>query len=197
MGKTRFRKSEVVGKGFGVINSSGTETKVAGDDGTLYVKGTEVTATAAELNVLDVSEVGAGLRVAKVNITAPADDAETKTGWSLPANAVVVDVFLNVTTAEVTGTTETIDVGTDSSDGGDADGYLVGVAVDTTGLVKGTLVNSGQTKGDLLRVDEGGASDFVPEIDIASGGKEITFTAASDNFDELVADIFILYIEVA
>lgn len=164
--------------------------------GAFEIEGTAVTATATEINTLDASEVGASSKVKVIGITAPADGNETGTGWSLPAKAVVKNVFLNVTTKEDTGNTKTISVGTDSTDSGDADGYLAGVSVAATGLVKGTLVHSGQTLGALLSVDEDDAATLVPEIDIASGGKEITFTAASANFDELVADIIIEYIEV-
>ena len=165
--------------------------------GALKIAGTQVTSTAAELNTLDISAVGAISKVQKIRITAPADGDETSTGTTLPDKAVVKNVFVDVITAEATGVTKTIDVGTDSTDGGDADGFLAGISVAGTGLVKGTLVNSGQTLGALLRVDEGGGGELVPEIDIASGGKEITFTAGSADFDELVADIYIEYIEIA
>lgn len=164
--------------------------------GVLKIAGVEITASATELNALDISTVGAISKVQKIRITAPADGNETSTSVTLPAKAVVKNVFLNVVTAEATGTTKTINVGTDSTDSGDADGYLAGVSVASIGLVKGTLLNSGQTLGALLTTDEGGTGELVPEIDIASGGKEITFTAGSANFDELVADIYIEYIEV-
>lgn len=192
------------------VGAKGSEVQVSDSSGNLSHGGTAitssaaelnilsgVTATAAEINELDLSTVGAVQKVKKIGITAPDDDSETKTGFILPDNAVVTDVFVNVTTAEATGTTKTINVGTDATDGGDPDGYLVGVDVSNTGLVKGTLLSSGQTLGALLSVDEGGTGELVKEIDIASGGKEITFTAASADFDELVADIFIVYIEVA
>lgn len=156
----------------------------------------EVTADPSELNELDISSIGAMNKVAKVGITAPDDGTETSTGFSLPAKAIVKDVFLDVTTAESTGTTKTITVGTDSTDSGDADGFLTGVSVATTGLKKGTVVNGAVTLGALLLTDLNGTSD-VKEQDISSGGKEITFTAASANFAELEANIFIVYTEVA
>src|SRR6056297_1861115 len=99
----------------------------------LKVKGSEITATPAELNELDVSTAGAVRKIGKIAITAPEDNSEQSTGFVLPDKAIVHDVFLDVTTAEVTGTTKTINVGTDSTDSGDADGYLAGVSVSTTG----------------------------------------------------------------
>lgn len=142
------------------------------------------------------AETLAEVKVAKVDITAPADGSETGTGFTLPANAVVKNVFLRVNTAEATGTTKTLTVGTDSTASGDADGYLVAVDVSATGLVKGTLSSTGQTLGALLTADEDGAGALVPEIDAVSGGKEITVTAGSADFAELDATLFVEYIDV-
>jgi hypothetical protein len=135
-------------------------------------------------------------KVKKINITAPADGSENDTEFIVPENAVVQDIVLKVNTAEATGTTKTISVGIDSTDSGDADGYLAGVDVSGTGLVKGTLANSGQTLGELLTVDEDGAGALVPEKDIASGGKVLTFTAGSADFEELDADIYVYYYDL-
>lgn len=162
---------------------------------TIEKGGVEITASAEELNQNDISAVGAGMKIQKISITAPSDGTEQGTGVVLPDKAVVYDVFLDVAVAEVTGTTKTIDVGTDSSDSGDADGFLSGISVSTTGLKKGTVSNGAVTLGALLLTNLDGASD-VKEPDISSGGKEITFTAASSNFDELEANIFIVYAEI-
>ena len=158
--------------------------------------GVEITASAEELNQNDVSANGAAYKVKKINITAPEDGTETSTGFTLPDKAVIYDVFLDVVTAESTGTTKTITVGTDSTDSGDADGFLTGISVSTTGLKKGTVADGAVTLGALLLTDLDGTSD-VKEPDIASGGKEVTFTAASANFAELDANIFIVYAEIA
>jgi len=181
-----------------VIASGGSIDIESG--GSFEIAGTQVTATASEINELDLSEVGAVSKIKKINMTASdfSDNSEVGTGWSLPSKAVVKNVFINVNTAESSATTKTINVGTDSSNGGDADGYLKGVSVAATGLVKGTLDSGGQTLGALLYVDEDGAGALVPEIDIASGGKEITVTAGdASGFSEADFDIFIEYIEVA
>jgi hypothetical protein len=61
--------------------------------------------------------------------------SEQDTGIDLPANALVLDVLVNVTTAEATGATKTIDLGILSSEsGGDADGLIDGLSVASTGL---------------------------------------------------------------
>lgn len=163
---------------------------------TLKVDGEKITATPSELNNNDLDVVGAVSKLLKINITAPEDSTEQSTGVILPDKAIVKNVFVDVITAEVTGTTKTINVGTDSTDSGDADGYLTGLSVSTTGLKKGTVANGAVTLGALLLTDLDGTSN-IKEPDIASGGKEITFTTASANFAELNANIFIEYIEIA
>ena len=136
-------------------------------------------------------------KVEKINITAPADDSEQQTGFTLPEGAVVTNVLLSVSAEEDTGISKTIDVGTDSEEGGDADGFLEGVSVANDGLVKGTLAHNAVTLGALLQTDTDESSDPVPDVDITSGGKEITFTAGSADFEELDADIYVFYYDLA
>lgn len=167
---------------------------------TLKLNEAEVTATAAELNELDASVVGAVSKIKKINMKAAAfeDNSEVETGFVLPAKAVVKNVFVVVNTKEDTATTKTIDVGTDGAGSNDPDGFLEGVSVAATGFVKGTLLNTGQTLGALLRVDEDGAGTLVPEIDVASGGEKVTVTPGeAGGFTEVDFDLFIEYIEVA
>ncbi len=79
-----------------------------------------------------------------------------------------------------TDATETIDVGTDSGDSGDANGFLAAVAVSGTNgtFAKATLASGGQTLGDLLRADESGAGVLVPEGHVGDG-KAITLTLSA------------------
>ncbi len=170
-----------------------------GENRLVEIGGVAITATPAELNNLDLSTVGAISKVKKIQMSAAdfPDNSEIATGWSLPADAVVKNVFIRVNTAEVTATTKTIIVGTDSTDGGDADGYLAGVSVAATGLVKGTLLHTGRTVGALLQTT-GSATAAVPEANYTMGGKEITVSAGdAGGFDEADFDIFIEYIEIA
>jgi hypothetical protein len=106
---------------------------------------------------------------------------ETNTGIAIPTNgAVQPNPLLRVTAIDAT---ETIDVGTLSTDSGDADGFLAAAAVGVLGLVKGSLLASGATLGALLFVlDSANAGDDAPEQDVASAGKDITYTltAGSD-----------------
>lgn len=133
----------------------------------------------------------------RVPITAPADGSETDTTFTFPAQCVVLGVWLDISTAEATGGTKTLSVGTDSTDSGDADGFLAAVDCSSTGIVKGTLLSSGQTLGALLRVDESGAGVLVPEPSVACGSKLVTITAGSADWAEFAADICILYIDLS
>lgn len=136
---------------------------------------------------------------------------ENETGFTLPSTAIVRAVYLRVKTAEATGATKTISIGTLSTAAGDADGFLVGVSVAASGLVgpsitETTGVNetyiSALTHGALLSdselgTDVAGNTGFInSRPDISSGGKQITWTPGSVDFAELKADIIIEYDEV-
>lgn len=165
---------------------------------TLKKDGDEIEATASEINQLSTSANGVALKRKQINMTADDfdDDSEVGTGWSLPEKAIVKDVFLDVKTEETTATTTTLDVGTDSTDEGDADGFLAGVEVSSSGLVTGTVEDGAVTFGDLLLVDLDGTSN-VKEQDASSGGKEITVTAGnSSGFYDVDFNLYVDYIEV-
>lgn len=100
---------------------------------------------------------------------------ETDTGFDIPVGAFVEPLpFIDVTTLD---TSETIDVGTDSTDSGDANGFMAAVSVAVLGVAKGTLADGAQTLGVLLSVDESGG-DLVPE-GYVSAGKSVTYTLSA------------------
>lgn len=178
----------------------GNLTATSIDVAVMLKDGIAVTATAEELNTLDLSVVKAQDKVKVINMTAASfeDNSEVGTGFTLPAKCIVKSVTISVNTKEDTATTKTIDVGTDSTASGDADGFLDGVSVAAAGLVKGTLASTGQTLGALFRADESGSGALVPEINVSSGGKEVTVTAGNAaGFTEVDFDVIINYIELA
>lgn len=120
--------------------------------------------------------------------------AEQDTGFDLPDDGIVLDVFLNVKTPEATGATKTVDVGLKSGEaGGDTDGFLDGVSVAAGGIKKGTLASGGQTKGALLRADESGSGGLVPEPHVLNGtAKSVVYALGSNDFAELDAEIIVL-----
>lgn len=102
---------------------------------------------------------------------------ETPCGFTLPG-AVQPNPLLQVVDID---SGITIDVGTLSTDSGDADGFIDGVSVATAGLRKASMANaSPRTLGVLLQVqDSANAGDSVPEQDITMIGKQITYTLGS------------------
>lgn len=103
--------------------------------------------------------------------------AETDSGFDEPADALIGPYpSVNVLTTDAT---ITLDVGTDSNDSGNADGFLDGLSTANEGLVKGTSDNAGATIGALLYVqDSANAGDKAPEPHV-SGGKSITYTLSA------------------
>jgi len=125
----------------------------------------------------------------RIRIAATPTGAAQNSAFTLPTKAVVFGAWIDVTVAEATGTTKTIDVGPSS----DPNGYLDGIDVSSTGIKKGTLDSGGQTLGALLSVDEDGAGVLVPEPDLTGGGEVVQYTAGSNDFAEFRGDIYILY----
>lgn len=180
-----------------------------------------LTATSTELNtVADLSVNGAVVKTKKIAITRVASTSEQDTGWDLPAKSIVLDVFLDVTTGETTGTTKTVDVGLLASEsGGDADGFLDGVSVQTSGLKNGVFVTT--TGSNNVYLTAAGSPNTIGALltelliagnDTSNGGdgigirgrhlstsvtaKSVSYTLGSNNFAELVANIVIVYVEI-
>lgn len=182
-----------VANGGSIAVESGGEIDVE-SGGILKISGIQVTTSASELNVLDLSSAGAIKKYAVAPLTIVAAATAQDTAIVLPAKCVITNVFVDVTTQEATGATKTVDIGIS---GGDENGLLDGVSVASAGIIKGTLASTGQTLGALLRTDEDGSGALVPEPDVSSGGETICYTLGSDDFAELVANVIVEYIEIA
>jgi len=101
---------------------------------------------------------------------------ETSTGFAIPSGGMVLPtgVGLDVLTAD---STETVDLGTLSTDSGDANGFIAAASVGSVATVKASLANGATTLGALLYVqDSANAGDKAPEADVSMGGKTITYT---------------------
>lgn len=162
------------------------------------VKAESLTAKEVELNDLVVNKVtmstGATPKIAVVEIPSAIQGSATaqETAFTLPDKAIVYDVFVDVTTEETTGTGQTIDVGVV----GTTNGYLDGVDVSSTGLIKGTLAYNAVTLGSLLTTNTGDGTNPVKEPDITSGDTTVTVTASNDDFAELEGNVIIVYTEI-
>jgi len=144
---------------------------------------------------------------------------ENDTGWDLPAKAIVLDVIVEVETADAG---ETLDVGLLSTEtGGDADGFLDGISLGSVGIVQGVLsitktggVNENYisavscTRGVLLRMlefelgsDVAGDHGFVayervPHYAGAVAAKSISYTG-STTIDTGAGKIYIIYADLS
>jgi len=178
MGVTNYNKGASV---LGDITSSGSATFA----GTLTTTGT-TTATGG------VAFPGGTATILNIPLTALANTDDTATSVALPANAIVTDVILQVTTAEATATTKTIDIGTLSTDSGDADGFAAALSTAATGIIRpGVTVTTGtntkyfsaNTRGVLLSDYQAGTDVdqdegvYLETPDTTMGGKTITVTA--------------------
>lgn len=174
-------------------------------------------ATHAEINaVADISAAGAVHKVKKISIGSAPTGAEQDSTWDLPAKALVTDVFVDVTTAEATGATKTLDIGLLSSEsGGDADGFAAGIDVSSTGIIRPgvTVITGGTetyvgswTRGLLLTAgaplagantgsDEGSYYE-KPHPTTAVTAKSVSYTSGSGDFVEFRGDIYIAYVEL-
>ena len=142
------------------------------------------------------ASLGTGLRVVKTRIAAAASGFAAETDlFTLPTTAVVMDVFINVLTLETTGTTGSIDVGT-STVSNDPDGFLDGVDATSTGLLRGVMTDGANTRGALLEDNEDGAGAIVPAPDLTSLGAVVSASPAASDYAELVADVYVVFLEL-
>jgi hypothetical protein len=126
-------------------------------------------------------------------IRCDAQTSETDTGFTLPANAIVKDIFLNVITVDAT---ETVDVGT-AGTSNDPNGFLSLASLATAGLVKGSIADGAITLGALLYEETGTGADvaYARTVDITAGGDPVSYTCSAGS-DTAVFDIIIEYVEV-
>ena len=148
-----------------------------------------------------------GLAVVKIPVTATeaanTTATEKDTGFDLKAGWTVLDAWIVVNTAD---TGETVDVGTNSKDSGDADGFIDGASLATTGLVyPDATVTAGGTetyysatiRGALLADYIAGSNTandfglFHKKPYTVSTDIDLTFTT-SDGTDTAAFDIYLL-----
>ncbi len=175
-----------------------------------------VSASAAELNVLDLSVTSGVHKIKKIAIASTPTGSEQDSAWDLPASAAVKHVWIFVTTAEATGSTKTLDIGT-LTNSNDPDGWCDGVSVAATGFVDCVFLGtagsshtyvhtaSSHTRGALLTelliagtdgANTNGDGVAVPGYDLSSGAAGVSYTSGSADFAEFRGAIYIEYIEL-
>lgn len=113
------------------------------------------------------------LRHVTVPINFANGTTEFATNFTFPATAVVFDTYVNVRTAEATGTTKTIQIGTATADSGVPNAFLDGLDVSATGMR--TYINAGPVAITV------GASPFAytavnPQVVTVTGGTTSAIT---------------------
>ena len=188
-----------------------------------YSIGLAITASTATGDVisvlLDIKPMSAGIlsttgrKIQQAAIAFGDGATENSTAITFPAAAIVTDAWLVVSVAEATGATKTIDVGT-TLVSNDPDGFLDGISVAATGIVKATATYTtggsevyfaSSTYGDLLAPTQVAGSDAVEDTgtyyeekrDTTSSADVVSWTPGSADFAELVAVLYIEYIELA
>lgn len=132
------------------------------------------------------------------------ETSETSTGFSLPSDAIVKEVYIYVHTVDAT---ETVDIGTDGSGSNDPNGFASLLSLATAGVVRpGVTVTTGLNESYFSAATRGALlADFVAGTDVAtdvgtyaekpdttSGGEAITYTCSAGT-DTAVFDIVIDY----
>lgn len=159
----------------------------------------------------------ARIKVLKIPVTGNLTGSEEDTGIDLPANSIILHNLVNVevTAAEATGSTKTIDVGLLSSEsGGDADGFIDGLSVASTGYKQPqpvvtvgsneTFYASAQIIGALFRAGFVAGTDvdgnfgllaLKNHLTAATTARSVSITSGSA-FSEFRGNVYIPYIEV-
>lgn len=196
---------QVVASGSSLDVESGGEIDIE-SGGSLKLAGTALTATAAEINTIDLSAVGALVKVKKIAVAAGDWSSETDSGWDLPAKSLVLDVFIDVTTLQ---SGKTVDVGLLSSEsGGDANGFIAAASLAAAGIVRpGYALDGGSayfntaTRGALLAkliqgagTDDRGLYAEFPHPSTAVTAKSVTYTTSTAV--TAVFNIYIVYVEL-
>lgn len=171
----------------------------------------EVDATSDAAVAVGLRSQALGVKVEKIRIGA-LTTGEKDTGFDFPTGGIVFGVYVDVDTAETTGSTKTIDVGLLASEtGGDADGFLDGASTSATGGVAGTLPVTDGTNTNfytaaptlgVLSFDGllGGDAAATPGVatrrpHVLNGtAKSLSYTLGSAH-TELVGSIVVVYID--
>lgn len=124
-------------------------------------------------------------------IRCDAQTSETQTAFTLPAQAIVNDVYLNVITIDAT---ETVDVGTMGTSN-DPDGFLVAASLATAGIVRGSLLDGAVTRGALLFEITEATTAAAPMPCLTASNDPVSYTCSAGS-DTAVFDIIIEYAEV-
>lgn len=138
---------------------------------------------------------GEGIRVRKYTI-ATLTSGETDTGLDLEVGEELLDVQVNIRTAEATASTKLISVGTLGSDSGNATGFIWSLTTASALLMRGVNSGASRTLGALLYEDtrtSAGSNAFVRKTHMSweNASRSLSYSLHSAH-TELVGDIFFI-----
>jgi hypothetical protein len=156
---------------------------------------------------------GTGYRIVKTRVAAASSGFAAETDlFTLPAKCIVVDAWVDIITAEATGSSKLVDIGT-STVSNDPNGFVEGLSVAATGVIvpvaaftTGSQITffASSTYGALLApVQVAGADDaddsgayLEAKFDKTSVAAVVSASPAGADFAEFVGDIYVAFIEL-
>lgn len=162
--------------------------------GTNFPKGLATrTKYSGSTTVTDLSKHNASTKLIRRQAVIRCDSqtAETQTAFTLPTNAIVHDVYLNVIAIDAT---ETVLVGTMGTSN-DPNGFLNLASIATLGLVTGDLLDGSVTRGALLFEITEATTAAARRPCITAGGDPVSYTCSAGT-TTAIFDIIIDYDEV-
>lgn len=152
---------------------------------------TDLTATGAELNGLDLSVVGAVAKTKMLPFTTTAGTTAVSTGFTFPTKAVLLNAFIDCTTAD---SGKTLSVGDGA---GSANEFLATITIGSTGVKVPSLAAGSVTLGSSLieTVTDSGSATHSARKWASVGGVAVSYkTSAAAT---TAGNIFLQYIELA
>lgn len=142
---------------------------------------------------LTISVASVTLKRARVPVSC-ATTGERTYALAFAPGDVIKNVYVDVSVAEATATTKTIDVGLLSGQtNGDADGFLDGVTTASIQIVQGSLVAGAVTRGALLSEGTAASGRFAKSHVIHGTNATTLSSTVAEAQTELVADIIVEY----
>jgi hypothetical protein len=138
----------------------------------------------------------ATLKFKRIPINFADATAEITTGFTLPATSIVRSVSIRVITAEATGGTKTLNVGTLDASNNPA-GFLAGISVAAVGVFTGVLTEGSVTRGVLLTDAQDTAANLVPVDFAPNAATVVSWTPGDTDWAEFDGEIIIEYLDLA
>lgn len=160
-----------------ILKIDGTNRAIDVPSGSSFkIAGTALGSSAAQLDqVANLSAQGAVTYIKRIAFTTTANTNAVSTGYTFPANAVLRDAWIKVTTAD---SGKTISVGNGA---GSANEYLATITIGTTGVKIPSLVAGSVTLGSSLieTVTNSGSATHSARVPASVGGIAVSYKTSA------------------